>query len=95
VVVIHKPEKPASVEQSKACDAGVSMELTYGLGKDRPAELSLLDEPLRLGEPASVAGGAAIDLAGLVVPVPERSFRRFGLVGRQFWEVVSLGVKGG
>jgi hypothetical protein len=67
--VIHNPEKPSSVEQKKACDAGVSMELTYGLGKHRAAEFSLLDQPLRLGEPASVAGGAAIDLDGVNHPV--------------------------
>jgi hypothetical protein len=38
---------------------------TYGLGKDRAAEFLLLDEPLRLGEPASVAGGAVIDADGV------------------------------
>jgi hypothetical protein len=37
----------------------------YGLGKDRAAEFLFLDEPLRLGESASVAGGAVIDADGV------------------------------
>ena len=60
MIVIDEAKQPSGIEEEEASDAGVTMELAYGLGEHRAAELSLLDQSLCFGETASVARGTAI-----------------------------------
>lgn len=48
----------------------MSVQFTDGFGKDRPAELPLLNQPLRLREPAGIADRAVFDGNRMDHPVP-------------------------
>jgi len=63
--MIDEAEHSPGVEQEEAGDAGVAVELAYGLGEDRVADGPLLSEALGLGEAAAVRGLAVADVHGV------------------------------
>ncbi|GAB4829364.1 hypothetical protein Ancab_019035 [Ancistrocladus abbreviatus] len=55
VPVIDEAEETSGVEEYEACDAAVAMEFANGLREYRPAQFSLLDQPLGFRKPACIA----------------------------------------
>lgn len=65
VAGVDEAEESAGVEEEEPGDAGVAMELADSFREDRSTERPLLDEPVRIGEPAGVAGGAVVEFDGV------------------------------
>ncbi|KAF7822530.1 Uncharacterized protein G2W53_020674 [Senna tora] len=61
----HVSEHSASVEEEKPRDSRVAVKLADGFGEDGATQSFFLDETLRFGESAGVAGGAVFELDGV------------------------------